>query len=172
MALVYVSVGSNIDRYRYISASLDELSQFFGELILSSVYESVAIGFEGDNFLNLVVGFKCELSLAELSQCLRDIEYSHGRLPNAPKFSARTLDIDILTYDDWVSEFSGVSLPRAEITENAFVLLPLSEVAGDDIHPVENKTYAELWKAYDQRRQQFWVVDFQWGGRSISLAVG
>ena len=171
MALVYVSIGSNINRYKHISASLDELSSRFGELILSSVYESVAVGFEGDHFLNLVASFQCELSLVELAKSLRELEYAHGRLPDAPKYSSRTLDIDILTYDDVVGDSGGVSLPRAEIIQNAFVLLPLSEIAAGAMHPVEKKTYGALWQAYDKSQQRLWSVDFQWQGRVLSAAA-
>ncbi len=164
MARVYLGIGSNIDRYRHIGAALDALSAEFAPLRLSRVYESEAVGFAGDNFLNLVAGFDCGLPLAQLADRLRQLEYDHGRARNAPKFGPRTLDIDILTYDDLVGEHAGVRLPRGEITENAFVLLPLSEVAGDEVHPVTGKTYRELWRDYDPGGQRLWAVAFDWAG--------
>ena len=89
-ALVYVSIGSNIERYSHISASLDALADNFGELSISKVYESEAVGFEGDNFLNLVAGFNTELSVGELSALLRKIEDENGRRRDGPKFGPRT----------------------------------------------------------------------------------
>lgn len=171
MALVYVSIGSNIDRYQRISASLDALAALVGELTISSVYESEAVGFDGDNFLNLVVGFNCQQTVGELSQLLRQIEYDNGRRRNGPKFGPRTLDIDILTYEDCVGEIDGIELPRDEITKNAFVLLPMAEIAAQLLHPVLNKTYEELWQTYDQSSQKLWSVDFEWRGKIISKRV-
>ena len=168
MARVYVSIGSNIDQQDHIRNCLDALSEHFGELALSSIYESEAVGFEGDNFYNLVAGFSTGLSVGDLSRLLRSIESDNGRKRTGPKFSARTLDIDILTYDDLVGIEDGVELPREEILQNAFVLLPLAELAPAEIHPATGRTYAELWPAYDQSRQKLWKVDFTWQGREVS----
>jgi 2-amino-4-hydroxy-6-hydroxymethyldihydropteridine diphosphokinase len=170
MAQVYVSIGSNQDRSRYIRASLDALHAAFGELLLSSVYESKAVGFDGDNFYNLVAGFETELSVGELSRCLKAIEDDNGRCRKGPKFSGRTLDIDILTYDSLSGDREGVQLPRNEIVKNAFVLLPLAEIAPNVLHPVLKTSYAEMWKAYD-RDQPLWNVDFEWAGKQISKAI-
>lgn len=168
MAWVYASIGSNIDRYTHIIASLDALTENFQSLIISSVYESESVGFEGDNFLNLVVGFNCQYRAGELSALLRTIEYDNGRRRDGPKFGSRTLDIDILTYDDCVGEMDGIALPRDEITKNAFVLLPLAEIAADIKHPELKKSYVELWQVYDQNSQKLWPVDFKWQGKLIS----
>ena len=170
MAQVYVSIGSNINRYQHITASLDALSKHFGELSISSVYESESVGFDGSDFLNLVAGFHCSTSVGELSQLLRSIEHDNGRRRDGPKFSPRTLDIDILTYDDCVGIIDGIELPRDEITENAFVLLPLDDVAGEIEHPVLKISYAKLWQAYDQASQKLWPVDFIWQDKKISSA--
>lgn len=170
MAWVLVSIGSNIERYQHIGASLDMLQQRYGQLTLSSVFESVAVGFEGDNFLNMAAGFNCDHSVAELSAQLREIEYDNGRRRDGPKFGPRTLDIDILTYDDLTGVVDGIELPRDEITKNAFVLLPLFEIAPQELHPVLNCSYAELWQVYDQSKQKLWPVDFNWQGQAISKA--
>jgi 2-amino-4-hydroxy-6-hydroxymethyldihydropteridine diphosphokinase len=168
MAQVYVSIGSNIDQQRHIRACLDDLAAHFGHLSLSPVYESEAVGFEGDNFYNLVAGFVTELPVGELSELLRAIETANGRRRDGPRFSARTLDIDILTYDELVGVVDGIDLPRDEILANAFVLLPLAELAPDARHPATGKTYRQLWDAYDQGRQKLWAIEFQWRGQSIS----
>ena len=168
MARVFLGIGSNIERERYIVAGLDAMTGLFGELALSSVYDSEAIGFAGQPFLNLVVGVDTELSPGQLSRQLRHIEVEHGRPANATRFSSRQLDIDILTHGQLTGSIEGVELPRAEILENAYVLCPLAELAGRELHPLANKTYAELWQGYDWNSQALMRVDFQWRGRWIS----
>ncbi|MCA0899724.1 2-amino-4-hydroxy-6-hydroxymethyldihydropteridine diphosphokinase [Microbulbifer agarilyticus] len=162
MAIVYLSLGSNIDREKHLCAAMDALVEAFGDLKMSQVYESEAVGFEGDNFYNLVAAIDTDLSVGELALRLRDIEDANGRVRSGPKFSARTLDIDILTYDELTGEIDGIALPRDEILKNAFVLLPLSEVAPQAAHPVVGKTYQELWEGYDQTSQKLWPVPFSW----------
>lgn len=166
-ATVYLSIGSNIERERHILAALNALAERYGKLQVSSVYESEAVGFDGENFYNLVVAIDTEESIATLSRFLKALEAENGRQRNTPKFSARTLDIDILTYDDRVGLIDGVELPRGEILTNAFVLQPLAEIAPAEQHPANGQTYAALWSAYD-RGQKLWPVPFSWQGRVIS----
>lgn len=168
MTRVYLSLGSNIERERHITAGLDELADQFGDLIISSVFESEAVGFSGSNFYNLAVGLDTQMTIAELSDTLKAIETRYGRKRQGPKFSSRTLDIDILSYDDFVGEQAGVKLPRGEITKNAFVLWPLAEIAPDEKHPVLGESYADIWAAYDKSKQALWRVDFCWRGQTIS----
>jgi 2-amino-4-hydroxy-6-hydroxymethyldihydropteridine diphosphokinase len=171
MIPVYLSLGSNIDRHKHILAGLEALADQFGELQISSVYESKSVGFDGSNFFNLVVGVSTPLSIAQLSEVLKKIEDDNGRCRQGPKFSPRTLDIDILTYDDFVGVEAEVELPRAEITQNAFVLQPLAEIAPEVSHPVLKKSYAALWRAYDKDKQHLWPVDFTWRGQQVSCVV-
>lgn len=169
MARVYISVGTNIERRKHVLAALDALQGWFGDLILSPVYESEAVGFDGEPFLNLVVGVDTRLSVGELSVRFKQLEADNGRRRDVPKFSGRTLDLDILTYDDHVGQTDGVELPRGEILKNAFVLKPLADIAPDDLHPVCGQTYLQLWQSYD-RNQKLWTIDFTWQGRVISRA--
>lgn len=171
MARVYISIGSNIDREKNVLSALDRLHEWFGNLVLSPVYESEAVGFVGEPFLNLVVGVDTGLSVAELSMRCKQLEADNGRRRDVdvPKFSGRTLDLDLLTYDDQVGRIAGVELPRGEILDNAFVLKPLADVAPDDRHPVCGKTYSALWQSYD-RDQRLWPIDFTWQGRVVSRA--
>ena len=168
MARVFVSIGSNIDRYRHITCALDALNGEFDDLLISPVYQSESVGFEGDDFLNLVVAFNCEQSLGELSKWLRQVEDSNGRRRDGPKFSSRTLDIDILSYDQLVGTIDGVQLPRDEIIHNAFVLRPLVDIAPDNLHPELKTSYQSLWSAYDKAKQKLWPVDFLWQDKKIS----
>lgn len=169
MARVFLSLGSNEDREFHIRSCLDALDNHFQVLSVSSVYESEAIGFKGEPFYNMVVEIDTDLALGPLNNILKKIEDEHGRRRDVPKFSGRTLDVDILLYDQLVGVSEGIELPRDEITQNAFVLLPLAEIAADDVHPVLKLTYAELWRAYD-KAQKLWTIDFQWQGKSISKA--
>lgn len=170
MTAIYLSLGSNVDRHNNITAALDALANLFGELQISSVYESKSVGFDGSNFFNLVVGADTTLSITELSETLKRVEDDNGRKRNGSKFSPRTLDVDILTYGDFVGVENGIELPRAEITKNAFVLLPLAEIASTVLHPKLQKTYQDIWQEYDQASQALWVIDFDWRGKMISEA--
>lgn len=161
MARVYVSIGSNIGREQNIRAGVVGLKERFGELVLSSVYESEAVGFDGDSFYNLVAGFDTALSPQQVAAELRDIEEAHGRVRNGPRFSSRTLDIDLLLYDDLVLHEGRLEIPRDEITKNAFVLWPLAEIAPQLKHPQQGVTYGELWAAFDQQSQPLWPVAFE-----------
>lgn len=166
---VYISIGSNIDREHHVKAALDALAQWFGELLISPVYESEAVGFDGDNFYNLVVGVDTDWPVAELSRRFKQLESDNGRRRDVPKFSGRTLDLDILTWGAVAGEVDGVSLPRAEIMTNAFVLRPLADIAPAEYHPVCGKSFRELWCEY-RSDQKLWPVDFTWQGRRISRA--
>jgi 2-amino-4-hydroxy-6-hydroxymethyldihydropteridine diphosphokinase len=161
MARVYVGIGSNRDREKNVRSALKILRECFGELLVSSVYESEAVGFNGDAFYNLVVGFDTPLTVGELSKQLKKIEDDHGRMRTQHHgFCNRTLDIDILLFDDLVGVIEGIELPRNEITENAFVLWPLAEIAGELTHPVLHRTCAQLWEAYDKGKQSLKPIDF------------
>ena len=162
MALVYLSLGSNIDRERHIGAALDALAKHFGSLEISTVFESVAVGFEGDSFYNLVVGIHSGLAVGEIAKVLKHIEVCNGRDRSAPKFGPRSLDIDILTVDNLAGEIDGIKLPRNEVLKNAFVLQPLAELAADMIHPLTNKTMGQHWQEFDKTSQQLWPVKFEW----------
>lgn len=160
MPRVYLGVGSNIDRERNIRGALHVLEEHFGDIMVSPVYESAAVGFEGDPFYNLVVAIDTDKTVGELAAELRAIEEDWGRDRRSPKFSSRTLDIDILTWGNACGEIDGVSLPRDEILKHAFVLKPLADLAGNDRHPETLRSYAEHWDAFDHSKQPLREVDF------------
>lgn len=158
---IYISLGSNINRQQNTRAGLVGLQNVFGPLTLSSVYESEAVGFAGSHFYNLVVGAKTSLCVDEVCSQLKEIEDLNGRVRGSKKFAPRTLDLDLLLYDDLV-ECDNYELPRAEILTNAFVLLPLAEIAPQALHPVTGQSYQTLWDAYDKSKQKLWPINFDW----------
>ncbi len=160
MATIYISLGSNINREQNTRAGITALKQAFGELTLSSVYESVAVGFDGDAFYNMVIACEVNTSVFETNQILRGIEDANGRDRSGPKFSSRALDLDLLLYDDLVLDENGLKLPRAEILKNAFVLWPLAEIAAELKHPEVCASYGELWSAFDKDKECLKPVDF------------
>lgn len=161
MAQVFLSIGTNINREYNLSSGLTALYKQFGHLKLSSLFESQAVGFDGSPFFNMVVEFPTSMTINELQLTLRDIEIDHGRPADAKKFSPRTLDIDILLYGDLVMS-SPVQIPRGEIIHNAFVLWPLSELAGSLLHPVLKESYQNLWQTFDKSTQQLSKVPLIW----------
>ena len=157
---VYLSLGSNIDRTHNIRSGLDALEAAFGELEISPVYESEAVGFDGDAFYNLVVGIRTSMSVAELTACLKKMEKDHGRVRGEKKFASRTLDIDILTYGELTGDVDGVQLPRDEILKHAFVLKPLVDLAPDGVHPETGEAYQDILERANFDSQKLWVVAF------------
>ena len=170
MTQVFIGIGSNIDRHRHIAAALGSLSESFGELSLSPVYECEAMGFDGPPFLNLVAALATTLPLPALLEELRRIERANGYGGGAPKFSSRSLDLDLLTYGELCGEFDGVVLPRPDITTYAFVLWPLADIAGAERHPASGITYLDL-RARFSPHQRLQPVPFEWRGRDLSSRV-
>jgi 2-amino-4-hydroxy-6-hydroxymethyldihydropteridine diphosphokinase len=140
----YVSVGSNIDKAKNINAGLNSLREMFGELSISPIYETAAVGFDGDDFYNLVVGFESDLSAHAVFQILRELEFKHGRSSNSQKFSPRSLDLDLLLYGEEIIDDGILKLPRVDIEKYAFVLQPLADIAPNLIHPIHQKTYRKM----------------------------
>lgn len=160
MKRCWVSIGSNLDRERSIRGAVKSLRERFGELVLSRVYESKAVGFQGQPFYNLVAALDTSEEVPALRVALRSIEDAHGRVRGPDRFASRTLDIDLLTYGDRTGTVEGYQLPREEILLYAFVLGPLAEVAGDEIHPGAGRSYRDLWRAFDKSRQPLAPVAF------------
>ena len=163
MSWVYISVGSNIEPAVNIRSAILDLRKHYPELVVSSVYESEAVGFDGDNFYNLVVGFETAEDVRQVAQRLRSIEDGHARDRKGPKFSSRTIDLDLLLYDDVIINDDSLNIPRDEISKNAFVLWPLAEIAGGVVHPQFKQAIATMWQAFDKDSQSLWPVDFDWG---------
>ena len=144
MHRAYLSLGSNIEPVRHLGAAIDELRSHFGAVVVSPVYRSAAVGFEGPAFLNLAVGIDTDLDPAALDAWLHALEDRHGRRRDGPRYSSRTLDVDIVLFDDRIVRGPGhLEIPRAELAE-AFVLVPLADIAPNARDPVSGRTVAEL----------------------------
>lgn len=162
MPEVFVGIGSNIDRETSVRAGIDDLRECYGEMRLSSVYESSAIGFEGDPFYNLVAVFNTGDTVEQVVTTLSRIEDARGRVRHGARFAARTLDLDLLLYGNRVGRGEGYHVPRDEIPRYAFVLWPLAELAPDQRHPGTGETFAAMWEKFEQRNQSLWPIPFQW----------
>ena len=148
MARVYLSLGSNLQPQRYLRAALDELRARFGAIEVSPAYRSKAVGFDGPDFVNLAVGLDTELAPEALNEWLHALEDRHGRRRDVPRYSDRTLDVDIVLYDDLVRQGAGhLDIPRKEL-QHAFVLRPIADIAPGLRHPVDGRSMAELWAAF------------------------
>ena len=159
MARVFVSLGSNINPEDNLQFGLNELRRRFGEVRMSSVYRNKAVGFEGDDFLNLVAEFESDSLPQSIGEQIEDIHALTGRNRKAGKWESRPLDIDLLLYDDLEMDERPVRIPRDDILKYSFVLCPLAELAPGLMHPQTGKTMLEHWQEYDAARHPLLVVD-------------
>lgn len=161
-----ISVGSNIDKTANTDAGLNGLHDAFNNVRISPVYESESVGFKGDTFFNLVVSAETDATVGLVCEMLKQIEDENGRVRGTEKFAPRTLDLDLLTFDEHVIEHP-IILPREEILYNAFVLRPLADLVPQHMHPVVKKTYQSLWQQYDKQKQKLWLADYTWNKTKI-----
>ncbi len=146
MGIAYLSLGSNIEPEKHLRAAVAELRERFGDVLLSPFYRTPAVGFDGADFLNAAARIETGLSPEELDAWLHALEDRHARDRSGPRFSSRTLDVDLLLYDDRVLRGPGhLELPRPELAKQAFVLKPMADIAPEVVHPALGKTLGELW---------------------------
>ena len=158
MAAVYLGLGSNINPEDNLHLGVAELRRRYGELELSAVYRSHAVGFDGDDFLNLVARFESEDSPRAICEAIEVRHNLSGRERSGGKWEARTLDIDLLLYNELVVDDPPVRVPRDDVLEYSFVLRPMAELAPDLVHPVTGRTMLDHWQAFDAERQPLEVV--------------
>jgi 2-amino-4-hydroxy-6-hydroxymethyldihydropteridine diphosphokinase len=147
---VFIAAGSNVEAPRNLSLALDELEREFGTLTLSNAYRNRAHGFDGPDFINMVVGFRTALGVREIMQRLHGIEAHCGRQRGASKWESRSMDLDILLYGDLVCDEPGLTLPRPDLLRRAYMLGPLAEIAPELKHPTAKRTIGELWSEFDR----------------------
>ena len=144
MPEVFVGAGSNIEPRKHLGAGLRALAEHFGLLRLSPVYRNSAVGFEGEDFLNLVIAFETEAPVGEVAAVLAGIEADNGRTRGEAKFAPRSLDLDLLLYGDRVVDEEGLEIPHPRMAERAFVVVPLLELDSGLVDPRTGEPYAEM----------------------------
>ena len=150
MSEVFVALGSNIDPYARLRSAARLLKSHFPDARFSGCYRNAAVGFEGEDFVNGVVGFSTDLPVMDLLRVLHAIEEQCGRGRADSKWGPRAMDLDLLLYGDEVGEGPGYVLPRRDILRRAYMLGPLAELAPDVLHPVARETIGALWRAFPQ----------------------
>ena len=156
---VYVAAGSNVDPVANLRRAVAALRAAFPGAVVSRAYSNTAVGFEGEDFVNLVAGFDTDASLADVLAVLHAIEAQCGRPREAPKWAPRSMDLDVLLFGDRVGEFPGAKLPRPDLLKRAYMLGPLAEIAPDVVHPTLGVTIGELWQRFDRAAHPMTPVD-------------
>ena len=133
--------------------------------MISPAYRNAAVGFTGDDFINLAVCFTTEQPVTLVREELQRIEALCDRPRTAPKWAPRTMDLDILLYDALVCDEPGLVLPRPDLTRRAYMLKPVADIAPDLRHPTLQKSMRELWEAFDKGAHAMQVVTIPRFGR-------
>ena len=149
MPEVFVAAGSNVDAAVNLRKAIDALERLYSPLRISPAYQNKAVGFEGEDFINLVVGFTTTRSLVDVRKQLQAVEALCGRAQDAPKWAPRSMDLDILLYDDVVSTEPGYLLPRPDLVKRPYMLKPMADIAPERKHPTLQRTMRELWDEFD-----------------------
>lgn len=149
---VYLGLGSNLgDRQANLDRALEFLSQRLRMGKISSIYDTEPLGDSNQpRFLNLVCQAFTHLEPAGLLALAKGIEHKLGRVGKSG--APRTIDIDILIYGDQVIKTPELVIPHPKMTERAFVLIPLDEIASDLVHPVAGKTVKELLQSVTEKQ--------------------
>jgi len=156
---VFVSLGSNMEPEKNLNLAMEALTARFGAICRSSVYRNQAVGFEGEPFLNLVIGFSTGESAHQVNEALHEIEAQFGRVRGDEKFAPRTLDMDLLVYGDAVIKRDDLVVPRPELSEYAFMLQPLAELAGHKRDPISGAPWQKVWANADLGAHEMILVD-------------
>ena len=153
-----LSLGSNVDPERHIAIAFAALRGRFGSILASAAYRTPAVGFEGADFVNAAAVIDSDLDAPALNDWLHVLEDAHGRDRSGPRFGDRTLDIDIVLFDDQVLAGPGnLRIPRPEL-QHAFVLKPLADIAANVVVPGDGRTLAQLWWEHPERDVAFETV--------------
>jgi 2-amino-4-hydroxy-6-hydroxymethyldihydropteridine diphosphokinase len=161
MSLVYLLIGGNTgNRMKYLKSAVEMIARGIGKVIrMSSVYETEPFGFNAKKqFFNMCVLVETELSPRRILEVISEIETSLGRKRMTEKYVSRTIDIDILFYDDVILNEPFLIIPHPELHKRNFALIPMAEVGPEFIHPVFGKTITRLLEESTDRHK---VVRFR-----------
>lgn len=147
---VFVAAGSNLEPEKHLVRACAEIKHSWHDAVFSRAYGNVAVGFDGPDFINLVLGFTTAQPLDAVIARLRAIETQCGRPRYAAKWASRTMDLDVLLFGDRVEKTSDYTLPRPDLLKRPYMLGPLAEIAADVVHPTANKTIGRLWEEFDR----------------------
>ena len=145
MNKVYLALGSNLgDRQQNLELALEEIEDFATTIQKSTIHETAPWGYKDqDDFLNMTIEIETELEPIILLARLQEIEHKMGRsreIKNGP----RTIDLDILLYEDKIVDQPALQIPHPRMHKRKFVLDPLVEIAPSAVHPVLKKTIKQL----------------------------
>jgi 2-amino-4-hydroxy-6-hydroxymethyldihydropteridine diphosphokinase len=158
MPLFFVAAGSNIDPQPNLERAQAHLARLYGSLRVSPWYRNAAVGFAGQHFINFVFGFHTALNVHEVQEQLREVEALCGRPPNAAKWVARAMDLDILLCGDLVLDEPKLKLPRPDLLVRPYMLGPLADIAPQLRHPTAGQTIAQLWAQFDPAAHEMIAV--------------
>ena len=161
MPEVFVAAGSNIQPRARLRQALALMRQAWPDLRVSRAYSNKAVGFEGDDFINLVTGFSSDQPLPEVLERLHAIEAACGRPRQAAKWAPRSMDLDVLLYGDTVGACPGAVVPRPDLDKRPYMLGPLAEIAPDVVHPTAGKTLGEMWANFDSAGHEMLPVPLE-----------
>lgn len=145
MHKAYLSLGSNERPEHHLQLAVNALRDTFGDIVLSDWVQTKAVGFDGPDFINGAAIIQTDWDVYRLNDWLHALEDAHGRKRDVPRFSNRTLDIDIIFFDDLILQGPGnLQIPRPEL-KHAFVLGPLAQIAPDYVNPETEISLGALW---------------------------
>lgn len=156
---VFVAAGSNVEPEKNLVQACALIRHTWPDAQFSRAYRNVAVGFDGPDFINLVTGFSAAQPLEHVIEKLRGIETHCGRPRYAPKWASRTMDLDVLLFGDRVEKTTDYTLPRPDLLKRPYMLGPLAEIAPEVVHPVEHRSIAQLWAAFDRGGHEMTPVD-------------
>lgn len=150
MTRVFVAAGSNVEPEKNLAHACREIAQRWEDARFSRSFRNKAVGFDGPDFINLVVEFHTTESIDVVLAKLREIETACGRPRNAPKWASRAMDLDILLFGACIDKTPEYTVPRPDLLKRPYMLGPMAELAPGVVHPVAGKTIGELWQEFDR----------------------
>ena len=158
-ARVFVAGGSNVEPQRNLAIAMREMARSWPDVQFSRAYRNIAVGFEGPDFINWVAGFRTDWPIDQVLARLHAIEALCGRARHAPKWAPRSMDLDVLLFDDAVATTREYQLPRPDLVKRAYMLGPMAEIAPEVTHPTLGLTMGELWQRFDRDAHPLQQID-------------